>query len=131
MVKCLFMIYRQPHLSVQEFEDYWSKVHSRLAIESASIMRMRRYVQNHRRDHEIAEGFRQSRSCKMGQFDGVAEAWWDSFEDMVAAAGSTPAELATAILKDEGRFVDLERSVIWFGEERPFWPVPGPGAALA
>jgi hypothetical protein len=57
----------------------------------------------------------------VGDFDGVAEAWWDSFEEMAAAAGETPPELAAAILQDERQFVDLKRSIIWFGEERPFW----------
>lgn len=122
MIKCCFLIYRQPHLSVQEFTDYWTKVHSRLAIETAPAMRMKRYVQNHRRDHDIAHAFRESRNCVMGDFDGMAEAWWESFEDMAAAAGSMPLEVAEAILQDEGRFVDLKRSVIWFAEELPFYP---------
>jgi hypothetical protein len=38
------------------------------------------------------------------------------------AAGETPAEVAAAILQDEGRFVDLKRSIIWFAKERPFYP---------
>jgi hypothetical protein len=35
-----------------------------------------------------------------------------------AAASSMPLEVATAILQDEATFVDLKRSVIWFGEEK-------------
>jgi EthD domain len=123
MIKCLFMIHRAPQLSLAEFADYWERIHSRMAIANAPQLRMRRYVQNHRRDHEIAGLFQQGRGCVMGEFDGVAEAWWDSFEDMAAAAGETPEEVAAAILQDEARFVDLRRSVIWFGEEKPFWPV--------
>mgnify|MGYP000868864329 CR=1 FL=1 len=125
MIKCVFMIHRAPHLSFAEFAQYWSQQHAKLAIANAPQMRMRRYVQNHRRDHDVAEGFRAARDCLMGPFDGIAEAWWDSFEDMAAAAGETPEEVAAAILADEGRFVDLRRSVIWFGEEKPFWPIGG------
>jgi hypothetical protein len=121
MIKCLFLIYRAPHLSAEQFTHYWSMVHARLAVEVAPAMRMRRYVQNHRRDHAIAVAFQDSRQCHMGDYDGVAEAWWDSFEDMMAAAGSTPAEVAAAVLADEGRFIDLKRSVIWFGEEKAFF----------
>ena len=120
MIKCLFLIYRAPPLSVEQFAQYWSSVHSRLAIEHAPAMRMRRYVQNHRRHHPIADAFQQSRHCQLGDFDGVAEAWWDSFEDMAAAAGSTAPEVAAAVLADEGRFVDLDRSVIWFGEAQTY-----------
>ena len=79
---------------------------------------MRRYAQNHRREHAIAEAFQQSRGCLVGDYDGVAEAWWGSFEDMAAAAGETPAELGAAILQDERRFVDFTRSIIWFGEKK-------------
>jgi hypothetical protein len=123
MIKCIFLLHRAPQLSFDEFSNYWANVHSRLAVSSAPQMRMRRYVQNHRRDHQLVEGFRASRGCIMGEFDGAAEAWWDSFDDMAAAAGETPAQLAAAILQDEARFVDLQRSVIWFGEEKPYWPV--------
>jgi EthD domain len=123
MIKCLFMIYRAPGLSVEQFSDYWLRVHSQLAIKAAPITGMRRYVQNHRRSHAVTVGFQDSRHCLLGDFDGIAEAWWDSFEQMQAAAASTPAEFAATILEDEGRFIDLKRSVIWFGEEKPFWPV--------
>jgi hypothetical protein len=124
MIKCLLLVHRAKHLTAEEFSDYWARVHSRLAVEAAPVLRMRRYVQNHRRDHPVGAAFRDSRGCVMGDFDGVAEAWWDSFEEMAAAAGDTPPELAAAILQDEGRFVDLARSIIWFGEERQFWPPP-------
>lgn len=118
MIKCVLLVYRAPHLTAEQFYGYWERVHARLAIESAPLMRMRRYAQIHRRDHEVARGFQQSRGCQFGDFDGIAEACWDSFEDMAAAAGSMPLEVANAILQDEARFVDLKRSIIWFGEEK-------------
>ncbi|CAN5391842.1 hypothetical protein BH10PSE12_BH10PSE12_13250 [soil metagenome] len=123
MIKCLFLLYRKPELSAEEFSDYWSQVHSRMAVATAPAMGMKRYVQNHRRDHPIADAFQQGRGCKMGDFDGMAEAWWDDFETMAEAAGRTPAEVGIAILADEARFVDMARSIIWFAEEKPFWPV--------
>ena len=56
MIKCFFMIHRAPHLSFDEFAQYWSGVHARLAIASAPQMRMRRYVQYHHREDDIAGG---------------------------------------------------------------------------
>jgi hypothetical protein len=44
---------------------------------------------------------------------------------MIAAAGSTPAQVAAAILEDEGRFVDLKHSIIFFAEEKQYWPEKG------
>ena len=51
-------------------------------------------------------------------YDGEAELWWDSLEDIVAAV-STPAgqQAAFELLEDERRFIDLERSPLWIGEE--------------
>ena len=122
MIKCMLMVYRAPHLSQAEFVEYWSTQHARLAVASAPAMRMRRYVQNHARGHAMADALLESRGARRGDFDGVAEVWWESFEDIAMAAGETPAEVAAAILQDEQRFVDLPRSILWFGEEKQFWP---------
>ena len=123
MIKCFFLLRRRADLSFEEFSDYWARVHSRMAIETATAMGMLRYVQNHHADHPIAQGFQEGRGCLAGEFDGIAEAWWPDFEAMAAAAGSMPEEVVAAILQDEAQFVDMARSIIWFGEEKPFWPV--------
>ncbi len=126
MIKCLFLLYRAPHLTPEQFSDYWRTKHSILAIETAPLTRMRFYAQNHRVDHPVAEASRSSRQCLMGDFDGIAEASWDSFDDMISAAGQIPAEILAAILKDEASFLDMSRSILWFGEEFPFWPPANP-----
>lgn len=123
VIKCMMFVYRAPHLSREEFFAYWADKHATLAIANAPLMRMKRYVQNHRREHEAGDLFQQSRGCVMGDFDGVAEAWWDSFDDMLAGGASTPEDVAQAILEDERQFVDIERSIIWFAEEMPRYPV--------
>lgn len=120
MVKCFFLVYRAPHLTHEEFVDYWQNRHSVLARENAPVMRMKRYVQNHLAEPEVADLMQASRGCLMGDFDGVAEASWDSFEDMLAGAADTPEAVGRAILEDEAKFVDLKRSVIWFAEEKSF-----------
>jgi EthD domain len=122
MIKCFLLLRRKAGMSREEFFRYWSVEHSKLAIETAPGMHMKRYVQNHARTHPIAETFRDSRGCSVGDFDGIAEAWWDDFDDMAKA--DLPAQMIEAILKDERHFVDMERSIIWFGEEKPFWPKP-------
>jgi len=123
MIKCLLLLRRKAGLSREEFSNYWSTEHSKMAVATAPATRLKRYVQNHARTHAIAEMFRDSRGCILGDFDGVAEAWWDDFDDMAKA--SVPEDILAAILKDERHFIDLERSIIWFGEEKQFWPVNG------
>jgi hypothetical protein len=48
----------------------------------------------------------------------VAELWFDSV-DAITAAATTEAGLTAgaALLEDERRFIDHERSPIWFAEE--------------
>ena len=44
-------------------------------------------------------------------YDGVAEAWFDSEEDLTAAMSSPEFEkLGAALLEDEGAFIDHARS---------------------
>ena len=59
-----------------------------------------------------------ARGSEPDYYDGQAELWWDSFDDVLAAA-STPAghQAAVELLEDECRFIDLERSPLWIGEE--------------
>jgi len=50
----------------------------------------------------------------------VAELWWESRDDLEAALGTPEAqEAARALLEDEERFIDLARSALWLGTERP------------
>ena len=53
-------------------------------------------------------------------YDGVAELWWDSREDMEAALAAPEAQQAAReLLEDEQRFIDLGRSALWIARERP------------
>ena len=83
-------------------------------------MRIRRYVQVHTFDHPVNQALRDSRSGAE-PYDGVAELWWDSLEDL-AAVLSTPAaqQASQELLADERKFIDHSRSALWVGEEFTF-----------
>ena len=56
-------------------------------------------------------------------YDGVAELWWDSRQDLEAALAAPEAQAAAhELLEDEKRFIDLGRSALWLGTERPIIP---------
>ena len=82
------------------------------------MLRIRRYVQTHARTSEVGAAQSAARGSELDAYDGQAELWWDSLDDVVAAA-STPAgqQAALELLEDERRFIDHERSPLWFGEE--------------
>ncbi|MEO8812086.1 MAG: EthD domain-containing protein [Caulobacteraceae bacterium] len=81
-------------------------------------MRIRRYVQVHSLPAEQSAPLRMARQGP-ADFDGVAQLWWDSLEDM-ASTGTDPAarDAGAMLLDDERKFIDLSRSPLWWGEEK-------------
>ena len=56
-------------------------------------------------------------------YDGIAELWWASREDLEAATASAEGRRASLeLLDDERRFIDLARSPLWIAEEVPVVP---------
>jgi uncharacterized protein (TIGR02118 family) len=119
MVKLTFCLHRLPSLSRDEFQRYWRERHAPLVARHAATLRIRRYVQT----HALPEGdpvngaLRASRGGP-GDYDGVAELWWDSLDDLAAATASDAGRTASLeLLEDERRFIDLARSPLWLGRE--------------
>ena len=107
-------------MSREEFQAYWRDQHAPLVSRHAEALRIRRYVQTHARSSELAAAQSHVRGSEPDVYDGQAELWWDSLEDVVAAV-STPEgqQGAVELLEDERRFIDLEHSPLWIGEEHP------------
>lgn len=119
MVKLIFCARRAAHLSRAEFQRYWREVHGPLVRTYAAVLRIRRYVQVHTLDHPVQEALRASRGGPE-PFDGVAELWWDSVDDLLGANDDPAWRAASlALYEDEQRFIDLSRSPLWIGEEHP------------
>lgn len=118
MIKLVFSLRRRPDLTRDAFQAYWRDQHAPLVARHADALRIRRYVQTHARASEIGAAQSAARGSEADVYDGQAELWWDSLDDIVAAV-STPAgqQAARELLEDEGRFIDLERSPMWIGEE--------------
>jgi len=89
---------RKQGMSVGDFQAYWRGHHGPLAVK---VPGLRRYVQNH--PFPEMYGSRNAPLC-----DGVAEAWFDSLEDLQAST-QTP-ELA-AVRADEPNFMDVSKLV--------------------
>ncbi len=116
MIKLTFCLRRLPSLSRAEFQAYWFEKHAPLVASVKDTLRIRRYVQLHSLPPEISETLRQSRAGPEG-YDGVAQLWWDSFEDM-ASGDPQAAEAGRLLLEDERKFIDLPNSPLWWGEEK-------------
>jgi uncharacterized protein (TIGR02118 family) len=119
MVKLVFCVRRLPHLSRERFQRYWWDHHAPLVRRHAATLRIRRYVQMHTLDHPVQAALQASRGGP-DAFDGVAEVWWDSAEDLAAATATPEGRAAgAALLADEKTFIDLARSPLFVAEERP------------
>jgi uncharacterized protein (TIGR02118 family) len=118
MIKLVFTLRRREGLTQEQFQRYWREEHAELVKRHAEVLRIRRYVQTHARQTELDEALAASRGSEPRPYDGVAELWWDSVEDLLEAAMTDQGQAAQrALLEDERRFIDLGNSPIWLGEE--------------
>ena len=120
MVKLVFLLRRLPALSQADFQRYWRETHGPLVARHAGALRIRRYVQTHAVDTPYNAALQATRGTAE-PYDGVAELWWDSVDEL-GAATSTPEGRAAgaALLEDERRFIDLAASSMFLCEEHPF-----------
>ena len=119
MIKLVFCIHRNPALSHEEFCDYWLNQHGPLVKSRMKHLGACRYVQSHAINHMIGDQGNKIRGSKAQPYDGITELWWHSDEDFSPAGSSREDLIATqkALLADESKFIDLERSVIIMTEE--------------
>ena len=119
MIKLVYNLRRLPNLSREEFQRYWLQKHGPMVRSRAQALRIRRYVQVHTLENPMNDALRRGRGA-LEPYDGVAELWWDSLDDLAAATASPEGRKAgQELLEDERRFIDLERSALWVAQEHP------------
>ena len=123
MIKIIFCLRRRPTLTREAFADYWLNQHGPLVRRLAADLRIQRYVQSHTLSDDRLTPLIHARSAEPEAFDGVAELWWRSVDD-IFAVGQTGAGLAAgqALLADERTFIDLARSPLFFANEHEIVP---------
>ena len=121
MIKLTFCLHRRAHLTREDFQRYWFDKHAPLVERHRNVLRIQRYVQMHSTTTDINDVIRAGRGAPE-MYDGVAELWWRSFEDLQVAMTSPDGRAAgLELLEDERKFIDLPRSPLFFGEERPIF----------
>ena len=118
MVKLTFCLRRQAHLTPAEFQSYWRDTHAGLVAARAETLGIRRYVQVHTSDLPgLHRAFQARNGGAPEPFDGVAELWFDSLDDLTSDDEAVRAA-AAELLADERNFIDLERSPMWVSTEQ-------------
>ncbi|MBZ5706216.1 MAG: EthD domain-containing protein [Acidobacteriia bacterium] len=103
MIKLVYCVTKKPGLTDEEFFHYWQNMHGPLG---ARIPGLRRLVQSHRLTVP-ADKYRPD-------YDGMAELWFDSIEDMLAARQSAEWKASS---EDEANFIDPDRVAYFVSEE--------------
>lgn len=102
MIIMLGFYHRKPGMTLEEFRRFWSEVYGPLYNGNPEIKRhIRRYVQ-----HQLSEA-----TDIPGQalpFDGIAEAWFDTAEDIAKMCEEPIYKNSIAPLL--AKFMDLENS---------------------
>src|SRR5271165_7015196 len=118
MIKLVYVVRKRADISEKDFHEYWLKQHGPLVRSFAKSMRAKKYVQSHTVSEDAGSRIRATRPKMKQTYDGITEVWWDSLEDFGGGgAVKGGAEAARALLEDESKFIDFERSSIFLTEE--------------
>jgi uncharacterized protein (TIGR02118 family) len=117
MIKFVMCITRHPDMTRDEFKEYWINKHGPFFMANAGAMRAKKYVQSQTVDTPLNEGLRRSRGMQP-EYDGIAEVWFESEEELMEGMSSPEGEeLSAALLEDEGNFIDHSKSSAFIVEE--------------
>lgn len=117
VVRLMYCVRRRPDMTKEEFDRYWFEVHGPLVRQHMERIGMKGYIQHHTVELPFART--PGSPGELDEFDGIAEIWWESVEQM-ARARSTPPDpaLANEIMEDERKFIDHSRSTAFYVDDR-------------
>ena len=120
MIKFVMCLTRRADLTREEFKDYWQYKHGPFFMANNGIMNTKRYVQSHTLNTPLNEGLKESRGM-LQEYDGIAEAWFESEESLLEALSSPEGiKLGAQLIEDENNFIDHSKSTAFIVEECEF-----------
>ena len=124
MIKISYLMRRLPHLSLEEFQSYWSEKHPQAAPGDAfSTLGIKRYVQVLPLETDARNLVIGPRAGLVEPFDGIAELWVESIEALERDWSTEKAkEYLEIFFKDEQNFIDWTRSTILVSKENVVMP---------
>ncbi len=120
MIRLTYVLRRKPELTREAFQSYWRDTHGPLVAQHAERLHILRYVQVHSLEDPVNDAMEQARGGMEPPYDGVAELWWNSREELAAALETAEGQAAMQeALEDEKKFIDLPSSPLWLNHEYP------------
>ena len=117
MIKLVYTIRRREGMTREQFQRYWRREHARSSGDTPRLFASAATCKP-MRVTPTSTSLSPVRAEARRHYDGVAELWWESIDDLLEASMSDEGRIAgQALLEDERRFIDLPNSPIWMGEE--------------
>ena len=123
-VKLAVVIKRREGMSFAEFDHYWNHLHGAIVTSVPEFTRhVRRYVQAHWvSDYSGAgDNSKLATQWRRAPYDGIAELWFDSIADMVAAFNEP--KFMEKIAPDDEKFVDAAHTQLFTLREIEKFPI--------
>jgi uncharacterized protein (TIGR02118 family) len=121
MIKVVFCLRKRKGMTREQFFAYWNGHHAMLSRQTRAAMKVRRYVQNLTVDSEASAAANEVRGGTL-PYDGVAEAWFDSLDDLTSILDSDEGRSAMGVMfGDEPNFIDLKGSTFFLVEEHEIY----------
>ena len=110
MIKCIALLKRKPGISKEAFAERWVNEHTKLSTKLPGLLGYR---------INIATPYQPAGTGDEPIYDGTAELWWNSIEDMEASFAS---EIGAIAGKDADEFAEVRIHV--YTEEHMIMPGP-------
>lgn len=120
MIKLSFCLTKKDELSLEEFQNYWLNNHAPLVKQVSKDLKIVKYTQLHCRNHNSLQQNKLSRLNNAEipkEYDGIAEIYWNSWDDLEGLADIEKARMASKILmEDEAKFIKFSESPLLFSD---------------
>ena len=115
MFKIIMLVKKKPEFSTEAFIARWQQ-HSEKVLGFKDVLNIRHYTKT--LPLQASGQPTTQRDTLPFEFDAMGELWYDSRADFQRARETEAGQATLAALReDEAAFVDLQHSVMWFGEE--------------
>ncbi len=114
-LKATYLLARREGLTQAECHETWLREHGPLVASHAETLGMSKYVQSHAVAPEVNAAIQAGRNYEPAP-DGLTEVWVNSIEEM-GQGGDGARDAAAALVEDERRFVQMDRSRLFLSRE--------------
>jgi uncharacterized protein (TIGR02118 family) len=114
-VKATYLLTKRDDLTQEQCHATWLKDHGPLVASFAGPLSMAKYVQSHAIAPEVNAGIQAGRNYEP-PLDGITEVWVNALEEM-GSGGEAAREAGAALVEDERRFVQMEKSRLFLTRE--------------